>query len=319
MLWYETVMKLTLYSYIQNVLIFFILCFLITGCGNFDPFYAASGNPLFLIFDQNGLVWYSSDGERWDNATIPDAHIVWDAIYTENRIYTVTIEGYGMWTKDGKLWTSVPIEIIEESTLAITYGKNQYIAVGIAGKIHHSTDGTTWYNTAITGAGRLYDVVYGKDKFITVGENGAIFWSYDGISWNDVSPSGNNLYSIAYGHHRFVAVGDENEDGKVLWSDDGISWHHVYLGSVRPQRIIYDIGRFIVVGNSGNIWVSKDGKSWINKKLNTSDDLHGIAFGIDRFITVGHNGRICWSHDGNSWIESTIGEAVNLTTIVYRP
>jgi hypothetical protein len=303
MLWYETTMNLTLYRSIRYILFILMVCFLIPGCGNFDPFYAAMGNPLFLIFAGNGMAWSSPDGERWVSTSIPGSYFVLDAVYAEHAIFAVTMEGYGVWSNDGKSWTSVSIGTTD-TTAAIAYGNNRYVIVGQGGYPYWSSDGTTWNMTSIPSSCLLYDIVY---------------WSFEGISWIDVSIGGYNIYSIAYGHNTFVAIGDDTEGGQVLWSHDGISWQRVHLGSVRPQRIIYDIGRFIVAGENGNIWVSKDGKSWFNRKLSTTDNLHGVAYGIDRFIAVGDNGRICWSHKGNTWVESTIEASSDFSTIIYRP
>jgi hypothetical protein len=85
--------------------------------------------------------------------------------------------------------------------------------------------GTTW--TVRNQGSTLYSITYGNNQFVAVGSSGTIRTSPDGVSWT-VRTSGTNdaldalrvLYSITYGNNQFVAVGSS---GTIRTSPDGVS------------------------------------------------------------------------------------------------
>jgi hypothetical protein len=57
------------------------------------------------------------------------------------------------------------------------------VAVGEAGTILTSSNGTSWISRTSGGSWYKNDVNYGNSKFVTVGEQGTILTSSDGITW----------------------------------------------------------------------------------------------------------------------------------------
>ena len=62
----------------------------------------------------------------------------------------------------------------------ITYGNNQFVAVGINGTILTSPDAINW-TSRNSGANTLDRVTYGNNQFVAVGINGTILTSPDAI------------------------------------------------------------------------------------------------------------------------------------------
>ena len=65
----------------------------------------------------------------------------------------------------------------------ITYGNGVFMAVGHAGAIITSADGTNWVSRGSATTNALRSVAYGNGAFIAVGTNGVIATSPDGASW----------------------------------------------------------------------------------------------------------------------------------------
>ena len=64
----------------------------------------------------------------------------------------------------------------------VAYGNNQFVAVGDAGTILTSPDGSTWTSQTSGTQGLLQAVTYGDSLFVAVGGH-AIFTSPDGTTW----------------------------------------------------------------------------------------------------------------------------------------
>jgi len=89
----------------------------------------------------------------------------------------------------------------------ITFGANQFVAVGAAGTVVTSTDGVTWTPQTAIGPGNLSAVAYGT-QFVAVGSGGSVFTSTDGITWTARSSgTGSVLNAVASGNKGYSAVG----------------------------------------------------------------------------------------------------------------
>lgn len=118
------------------------------------------------------------------------------------------------------------------------------VVVGDGMRIMSSTDGETWVDRRVPGAGRLNSVTYGAGLFVAVSTGGGIFTSPDGATWTKRNAGVTAaLQGVAYGGNtspKFMAVGDGSV---ILTSVDGISWqpattnlHHT-VGSTFDYRM----------------------------------------------------------------------------------
>ena len=125
-----------------------------------------------------------------------------------------------------------------------------------------------------------------------------------GATWTSRTSGGNDLFGVAYGNGRFVAVGGYVEDyfgllssaSVILTSPDGVSWTERTSGTRnRLSDVTYGNGLFVAVGGGGTILTSPDGVNWTARISGTSRFLRGVAYGNGRFVAVGEDGAILTS------------------------
>jgi hypothetical protein len=118
-------------------------------------------------------------------------------------------------------------------------------------------------------------------------------------TWRNPTTTGNDLWSVAHGAGRFVAVG---RSGTLLTSTDGSTWE-----ALTPQvptlftHVAYLDARFVVVGSSGNVLTSPDGLSWTRSHVGQPLFLYGVARSASAWVITGAGGAIFTSGDGTNW------------------
>jgi photosystem II stability/assembly factor-like uncharacterized protein len=238
----------------------------------------------------------------------------------------------------------------------VTYGNNNFVAVGDDATIVRSTDnGTTWDNVTsatISSVAEywLNEVTFGNNTFVAVGGginsekssqwDGTIVRSTDnGSSWENVTPPGtygdityiyNSLTGVTFGNNTFVAVSDGNFQ---FWrsTDNGSSFSGFYPSNqTSKNHLFYGItfgnNTFVAVGydyneNVGAIIRSTDnGLSWENVTYYpTVDVLFGVGFGNNTFVAVGNSGNIVRSTDnGATWENATSPTSPSEGTCSYE-
>jgi hypothetical protein len=126
------------------------------------------------------------------------------------------------------------------------------------------------------------------------------------------------IWDIAYGNGRFVAVGD---DGKMAYSSDGRTWTAIQPGYGARQSkftnairgIAWGGNEFIAVGYDTRMAYSDNGLNWNgwDESLVGGNSILCITYGGNRFVAGGDNGKIIYMHDGGNWTgvgESRFGE-----------
>jgi len=105
----------------------------------------------------------------------------------------------------------------------------RFVAVGTAGTILTSDDGSVWRPKSSGIKTNILSITYGAGTFVAEGEGGAILTSSTGIAWfPQNSPTDTDLSDVVYTGTRFVAVGGSFETGaETVVSDDGAKWERV--------------------------------------------------------------------------------------------
>ncbi|MDR0444146.1 MAG: hypothetical protein LBH44_12150 [Treponema sp.] len=149
-----------------------------------------------------------------------------------------------------------------------------------------------------------------------------------GTNWTAVTNSTfstqQNIFGIAYGNGKFVAVGDS---GKMAHSDDGINWTVVTTTTFGQLIcIVYGGGKFVAGNNAGWIVYSTDGITWTAIPAGTGAGtstfgtltIWRIAYGDGKFVAAGSNGKMAYLTDGiNNWTAVTNTTFDNDINIVY--
>jgi hypothetical protein len=140
----------------------------------------------------------------------------------------------------------------------------------------------------------------------------------DGVIYSIVQFPTTELFSVAYGNGKFVAVGGSVTSGSTIYtSSDGINWTSTRSGSPAWNSVIYTRGNFYVAGRGNStLLTSTNGTSWtvVQASLQAIDwqsiaETNGI-FAISAINSVGNQYR---SSDATTWTQSSVPGRTEMT------
>ena len=224
---------------------------------------------------------------------------------------------------------------------SITYGSivttisstSTYVAVGAAGAMYSSTDGTDWsaidHRNVNSNSNRLNGASF-FGTYKVVGDGGLVLTSPDAVTWTEQTGvktlTTQNLYAIASnGLNLNVAVG---AGGTIIYSPDGITWNKATNSGTSADlyAVNYGNGTWVAVGAGGTIVISGDGSNWFDHS-ESGPALRGVASKVSvsstgavtaTFVAVGDSSTVLYSTDGASWTSQPVPMlGANLNAIVY--
>lgn len=190
------------------------------------------------------------------------------------------------------------------------------IAVGNAGRIHRTTDGTNWASVTVAGASEMTDLLWKFDMFsgaYTCDVNGNVYRSLNfGASWSSIStPIASRLNAIdgqtvgAGSFDFIIAVGN---NGVIILSDGGLPFTQANSGTTEHLLDVYyaDEDTVFACGANGTILKST------NHGLNWTDlSLPGPTFDIKDIKFVGPQNGFFLNSVNRIWQTSDGGENWN--------
>ncbi len=221
-----------------------------------------------------------------------------------------------------------------ENINGIVWSGSQFVAVGNAGIILTSPDGSHWIFQNSPVIADLIAVAWLGDQFVAVGAQDTVLSSPDGINWSKRfadNTSTARLLSIANaGGGNFFAVGDDpNHPNNGVWllnNDSSAS-----PSSWTPTQAVANYGQFESVTWGGNRFVavgSNGGSSALvgttvnGSTVNTVQPagiapLHAVAWTGSQFVAVGDYGTIVTSPDGNTWTAQSSGTSRVFYAVIW--
>lgn len=213
---------------------------------------------------------------------------------------------------------------------AVTYGGGKYVAVGPAGSVAYSSNGTNWIAVnATTTTQQLNGVAYGNNMYVAVGDGLTVISSPDAITWTARSVNGTanqNMKGIAYGAGTFVAVNIVNE---IFTSADGITWTKIGTPPTNGSwnNLKYVGSMFVLVGGSGGstfISTSANGTTWntIRSVSSTGGGDADVTYANSKWVGVGGNNSFSFTASDASdaaigSASSSVGDAVAFVNNVF--
>ena len=163
-------------------------------------------------------------------------------------------------------------------------------AVGSGQRLWISPDATgSWKlrSQMGSGLGTLNDIVWTGFEYAAVSSSGriAVWNNNEEPKMSDQSFSG--LNSITYGSGQLVAVSDT---GQIINSYDGSMWTANKITDKKLDTIGWsDDNIYIAAGESGTIWSSTDGLSWVDVSPPGADSVSfkGVAYNGLYWLAVG--------------------------------
>ncbi len=148
----------------------------------------------------------------------------------------------------------------------------------------------------------------------------------DRWEWRRPVPQGNDLFAVAFGVDRILAVGDLG--ARAISLDNGGSWQGHTQGRASFRRAAYGNGVFVAVANpmftgGGYDWraalqLSTNGLDWAlcNAPLTNNAGVGDVAFGNGRFVAAASTGFLV-STNGLDWVAAGYSNSPPFFRIAY--
>ncbi len=189
----------------------------------------------------------------------------------------------------------------------VVFAEGVFVSVGVTNAISWSPDYEDVEVVEFPDLNRLFQLTYAKGLFIGSGDGPTLIVSENGREWETVRlPSSISVFSTQYGHSTFVAVGGIDagsfSQGEVWVSKDARSWTKAY--DEQHERFDdVEFGNGIFLARAGTeFYASNDGLSWNQVETTGLSGIPSdIEFGAGVFVNVGQLGGIYISEDGADW------------------
>jgi len=152
------------------------------------------------------------------------------------------------------------------------------------------------------GTGNLYGVISSTSgRWVAVGAAGTMITSTDGSNWvgvTSVTPAiTTDLRDVAVlpSTALFTAVG---VGGEVATSADGLVWTTETITTsdlLAVASSVLGTSLFVAVGRAGVAFTSFDGVTWTARTTGTASDLFAVVNGGGQFVAVGQAGATVYS------------------------
>lgn len=256
---------------------------------------AAGGSNILVSINASNWTALTAPGQQLHCvARAGNLFVVAGKAMTPNTLPPIYVSG------DGVNWNN-PQTIVRGSSNGIYAGDFNGIwrvLVGENGAVLTSTAAAEFWEGRHNGPMPevdLHGVCHGglQGRFFAVGKGGYIGSTGDGSRWQrHESNTAKDLFSVAYGEGRFVAVGDKT----ILYSNDGSTWRSAEtVVNVALKGIKYDAGLFVAVGEMETILFSTDGIRWTFSSAGVTSKFSAICYSGRTFLIAGLDGVILQS------------------------
>jgi hypothetical protein len=279
------------------------------GRGLFQVVYAQGR---YVAVGSEGVVLISTNAIDWSvrKLELPVVGALLSIAYGNGMFVAV---GAGTWTSsDATNW-------VQQNPMywnKIIFTNSMFLAVGNAGAIATSTSGSNWVFKSSGTTVPLNDITWANGLYVVAGgyyTNSALLTSSDATTWSNRTFTSDELYGVAYGSGRFVAIGDDFYPSSFvsLTSVDGVNWMRSASNTpAYSYGIAFRNGTFVLAGDG--LWSSPDGVVWTNRYAEFPNSFYSVTACPDLFVALGNAGSIVTSVDGTNWIRRSSGTWLSL-------
>jgi len=288
------------------------------------------GSNQFAGVGSIGVILTSVDGVTWTNQSSPTRYDLTAVVWGGGQ--WATVGGYGtvLTSSDGIQWTDrtqdrsglanrdpsgTQFHLVHNGSYGtwakgltgLAWNGSLVVAVGPAGAILTSADGTAWASHSLDNDQVDFNgIAVNENRFVAVG-TGGIYTSPDGEKWTKGDCSG-CFSGIMWTGGQFVAVGS---GGIVATSPDGLTWtnHGFTSGTLNDLlAVTAGAGQIVAGGKNGVILTSTDGATWTQHNAGSNQDsskenFTSIAWSGKQFIALAASGKMIASPDGVTWTQ----------------
>jgi hypothetical protein len=227
------------------------------------------------------------NGDRWTEGMLPAGQSWLAGVAYGNGVWVaVGAAGPVLVSTDGKRWTqktSVPANL-RAVAFGSVGGTPMFVATGDRSVCWRSLDGMTWSNMIQLFPNddppvTLHAVVVGDGVVVAGGERGRRIRSLNGTSWDAAAGGGNDLPSVVYADHQFIAYADNS----LAWISTNSAQTWDFITVVEAPTQAFATGalrdtRLFVGASGGTIKTSTDGRGWTRRLIGAADANAFTAF-----------------------------------------
>lgn len=288
--------------------------------GASTPLSALVWNGAGYVGVGSGGFFTSGDSRIWNSNINGTA---WDLAWDGSLYVAPASSTWFDISTDGQNWTSayMPASVSTAgiSFYGITKSSTTWVAVGSAGTIVYSTNGTTWSAAAtVTGtfngianyAPALNSVTWTGSKFVAGGASGALATSPDGKTWTlQTSPTTNNITAVSSsGTAGGLVIIASQGTSTTLWSaTDATTMTWAASANTMPfliSRIKFAGNQWVAIGGNFSA-TSPNGTTWTASPVQPIGIMNGFAYNGAEYVGVGSdrggNSAIYASTDALHW------------------
>jgi uncharacterized delta-60 repeat protein len=277
----------------------------------------------YVLAGDSGTLFTSPDLTDWTLRTTGTpfdlreiAHLNGTWVVVSNQTIPVVILRS---TDNGVTWTNQVTSLTPPGVNlnGLVSDGDSLIALGTAGTILRTTNGTDWSAVPSGITFSTNEGVFAGNRYLTVGSSGRVRQSTDGgLTWSDVATvSSSNLRSIAVLNNVYVATGDA---GVIVTSADGNSWAPANSGTAaRLNGATFGEGLYVAVGEAGTIVTSSNAVDWTPTTSPVSAALLDVAYGAGLFVAAGVDGALLTSEDGLAWVDRSMNAIEDYDSLVF--
>ena len=245
----------------------------------------AYGNGKYLLLEQSGKSWVSTDETNWVATYGGFQNEVVQIIGGRSNLVAFASSLPVLVSSDGATFSAAsnsPTGVLGTGS----FDGTNFVALGGA-DVYTSTNGADWIKRNSNAGQSLSAVCHGPTGWVAVGGGGTITTSPNTLAWTlRSSGTGNALNGVAFGNGVYVAVGNV---GAVITSTDGTTWNAQFSGTtVDLHSVQFLNGRFIAIGAGGTILTSSDGVTWGSQNSSTTASLFAVDYGSGRYLVCGY-------------------------------
>lgn len=280
--------------------------------------YAGGSAAVFVLVGASNVISTSPDGTTWTARTSNVVSTLAAIAYNQTGNIMVAVGSSGKIARSadgGVTWASQTSNTGQNLT-GVAWNGSLFVAVGVAGVVITSADGSTWTKVTPTryGSQTINWITSDGTSFYAITNGNACYISTDGVTWTAYATP-MTLQSLNWMNNKLVGYG---ANGDIITSTDGKSWAGVGAsnGVANYVKAYWFVDKFLVAGSG--VSTSTDGIVW-NTTYGTSATLmqwNGIAYGdvSETIVLVGALGQIAYSTDhGATWtmVHTFCGNAAN--------
>lgn len=276
-------------------------------------------NDRFFVFSQHDQVTgvsTSSDAKNWTTILPSYSSLSYSATYVNGLYIIQKSDGIALTSPDCTTWTERNTGI-NKSPLSIAIGPATIVGTTSPGGIVTSSDGISWTQQVAPGsAAELYSVAYGNGRFVAVEQDGHTISSTDALTWkrSDSSVS-KSLRKVSFVNDIFFGICYSSE---IYTSPDGINWSAIQLPTSKIVEVIAYYDGLYVLAGAGNVFTSNDAETWTVHNPGVDDGFDWISYVNGKFLLFSNDGWLLSSPDGVNWTKETYnGPLTGITSIAY--